>query len=237
VLGRVVQSLAKALMVSMVVIGAFGTFMLLPAQEAPEFLIRAKHFEEAYFSEYPENRFGRSPRGELLLKRYFFRDLRKAQMGPEGLRFYREAEECLKHEGIETRDYAPYHQIQWHLFAEGWSFVGSRASEFKGAWFIDSIVLKDDLAGQDLEQTIRHELIHLMVGPTQHPMMPDEVGHCLPALMLDEREVQDAGFTRSSRAFPFGFSTVRGERVGPRSKFRHEQLGGTGVPLGPRRSP
>ena len=232
-LGRIAQCLAKALLVSLVVLGAFGAIMLLPAQEAPEFLIRAQHFEEAYFAEYPDHRFGRSVRGELLMKRYFFRDLREAQMGPEGLRFFREAEECLKSEGIETRDYVPYHQIQWYLYKEGWSLVGHNASEFRGAWFVTHIVLKDDMVGRVLEETIRHEIIHHMVGPTQHPLMPGQVGRCLPALMLDEREEEDARVTRTRRAFPFGFSTVRGKRLGPRSKFRDELMGRPGVPLGP----
>jgi len=198
------------------------------AQDVPDFLIRNDQIAEELWEKYPSMK--------AYDNSYYFQDIRPVTMAPEGLRWFREMEACFRQNDIEIIDHIPYHRIQFKLFKQGWNMKDHQAVEIAGAWFVHTIVLKDDLPGDRLEQVVRHEFVHHLIGLTTHPLTPANVGPCQPLLMLDRRKNKDndrAEPTRPRGAFPGGWGAFRDERMGPQPPLGDGGMGGPGEWVGP----
>jgi hypothetical protein len=203
-----------------------GVATIVVAQDIPDTLVRAKFLEDELFALYPEFDDGDN--------RYYFEELRPIQMPAEAWRWYRETKLCLQKEGKELTEHVSFNEIKWFEYASGWNFRDHRAVELRGAWFGKSIVLHNVMTGDYLEETIRHEMVHALIGLTTHPLTATVVGRCQPGLMLDSRkDGSRAEPTRTRRAFPWGVRSFRDERMGPRSPFGDGGVGGPGEQLGP----
>jgi len=203
-------------------IGAAGNG-LITAQEAPEVFTRQPvAWEERLFEEFPVFA-AMDPR-----PKWVFDQLQPAAGPKYGKRWFKEMRECLVEEGYELRDHLDYEDLKFYLFREGWSFRDHGGTQLRGVWYPGVLLL--EIATGKTELTIRHEMVHELIGLTRHPMTASVVGRCQPGLMLDG---EHARAKRTRRAFPFGRFGFPLERVGPRPGFRDELMGGTGVQLGP----
>ncbi len=217
------------LFMAVLAIGAVG---MTDAQETPVEVYTRQPiaWEQRLFDEFPEWVAGMEP----ALPKWVFDGLRPSEGPKQGERWYREMRACLVDEGYELRaTVADYEDLKFYLFREGWSFRDHRGTQLKGAWYPGIIVL--EIAEGRTELTIRHEMIHELIGLTRHPLTASVVGPCQPGLMLDRLHGAESQDPR--RALPFGRFGFPQQRVGPRTRFHYELMGGAGVQLGPLRNP
>lgn len=197
-------------------------------QQEPRVLLQHLPFETLLYKTYPELT---KPEPTV----YVFEGLREVRAPRQAERWLEEMRVCLVSEGKEIREHTSMDETKFYQYAAAWSMKNHRATELRGVWFVESIATHDVLDSSMLEQTIRHEMVHHLIGLTYHPLTPKIVGRCMPILLMDERKDKDAGSTKPSRALPPGFRGIRGQRVGPGTLGRDGVLGSPRVFVEPQR--
>lgn len=197
-------------------------------QQEPRVLLQHLPFETLLYETYPELA---NPEPTV----YVFSELREVRPPRQAERWFEEMKTCLISEGQKIREYLPIDEVKFYEFTMSWGLKNHRGVELRGVWFVESIAYHDVLTVSMKEQTIRHEMIHHLIGLTHHPLTPRVVGQCMPALMLDERKDKDAGSARTGGALPPRFWRLRNERMGPVPFGRDGVVGVPRIQVGPLR--
>lgn len=186
---------------SMVAVGAvWGQ----EVEEIPKVLVQAPTFDDPLYEEYDD----------LEHREFYFRGLRRTVLHPEWKVWYEEHQECLLQEGWVLRENRlPLSEVMFYFFDEGWRHVRYEGGQIRGVWAVTRIgIMYEPGNPVEMEDTVRHELVHHLIGRTDHPMAW-VVGRCAPIVLAGEL---DAELSRVGRTFPFGVRRIPGQRVGPR---------------------